>query len=62
VGEAQAVHGPRVGGDIGGGEAGLVAGGGEQRGDVGDGGIVAADKVLRRVGDRRRDSVRMSWW
>ena len=44
------IHGLCASGDIGGGEIGLVGGSGQQRADVGDGGIVAADKVLGRVG------------
>jgi hypothetical protein len=42
-----------VGGDKLSGETGLVGGGGQQCGDNGDGGIVAADEVLGRVGDGR---------
>ena len=44
-----------VGGDVLGGEGGLVGVGGEQGGDQGDGGVVAAGEVFRGVGDRRRE-------
>ena len=54
TGEAQAVERLGAGGDILGGEVGLVGRGRQQRGDVRDGGAVAAGGVLGRVGDRRR--------
>ena len=50
----QAFQGLGTGGDIQGGEVGVVGTGGEHRCDLGDGGIVAVDAGLRRVGDGRR--------
>lgn len=55
AGYPQAVHRVGVGGDVLGGKVGLVGIGREQRGHVGDGGVVAAGEVLRRVGDRWRE-------
>jgi hypothetical protein len=48
-----AFQGAGAGGDIGGGEVGLVGIGREEAGDLGDGGVVAADAILRRVGEGR---------
>ena len=55
AGKPQAIHCLGVGADKLRGESGLVGGGGQQCGDRGDGGVVAADEVLRRVGDGRRE-------
>ena len=55
AGQAQAVRRVGVGGDELGAERGLGGAGGQQAGDLGDGGMVAAGLVLWRVGDRRRE-------
>jgi hypothetical protein len=55
AGYPQAVHRGGVGGDVLDGEVGLVGIDREQRGHVGDGGVVAAGEVLRCVGDRWRE-------
>ena len=41
--------------DVLGGEVGFVSVGWQQRGDLSDGGIVAAGEVLGRIGDGRRE-------
>jgi hypothetical protein len=53
--QPQAFHGAGLGSDIQGGKVGLVGVGGKQRGDMGDGGVVPAGGVLRRVGHRGRE-------
>jgi hypothetical protein len=55
AGYPQAVHRGGVGGNVLDSEVGLVGIDREQRGHVGDGGVVAAGEVLRCVGDRRRE-------
>ena len=49
VGDAHALHGMRIGGDVADCEVGLSGAGGEQGGDRGDGGGVAVQAGLRRV-------------
>ena len=53
AGEAEALMCLGGGGEIERGEVGLVGVGGEYGGDLGDGGVVAADEVLGGVGDGR---------
>ena len=53
AGQPQAVQGLGVGGDELGGERHLLGVGGQQGGDFGDGGVVAADEIFLRVGGGR---------
>ena len=52
---SQALHRLGAGGDILRGEFRFRGVGRQQRGDLGDGRVVAADETVRRVGDRRRE-------
>ena len=56
AGETDAVHRLGAGGDVFGGEMGLVGIDGEQAGDAGDGVAVAPGDVLGRLAHRRQGS------